>query len=148
MPGPETRRFKPTIRLGDGCERSSETCSSGNSAPFTKLHRLFAVSGMSRKRNTEQLVDRATPALDQLRFLLPHGGRRCRVNRCSNLLLGSFRKSVSRLFPRSLLVHRVECCEILHHQPMFHPVSSLVSSVECVYQHLYIQFRNLVPAQR
>ena len=29
-------------------------------------------------------------------------------------------------------VHRVECCEILYHQPLLHPVSSLVSLVECV----------------
>ena len=49
------------------------------------------------------------------------------------LHLISFRGSVTRLFTRSLPVHRVDCCEILHHQPMFHPISSLVSSVECVF---------------
>ena len=50
-----------------------------------------------------------------------------------DLLLIYFRRSVCRLFSGSLLAHRVECCEILHHQPMFHPVSSCVSTVECLY---------------
>ena len=50
-----------------------------------------------------------------------------------DLLLISNKRFVSRLFPRSLPVHRVECCEMLHHQPMFHPVSTFASSVECVF---------------
>ena len=50
-----------------------------------------------------------------------------------DLLLVSFWRSVGRLFPRRLPVHRVECCEILHHPPLLHPVSSFVSSVECVF---------------
>ena len=67
-----------------------------------------------------------------------------------DLLLISYRRSVSRLFSNCLLVHRVQCRISLYYQPMFHPVPSLVSSVECVCvcQHLYIQFRNLIPSQR
>ena len=50
-----------------------------------------------------------------------------------DLLLISFRISAGRLFPMILSVHRVECCEALQHQPMIHPITSFVSSVECVF---------------
>ena len=46
-----------------------------------------------------------------------------------DLLLNSFWISVGRLFPMILSVQR---CETLYYQPMFHPITSLVSSVECV----------------
>ena len=49
-----------------------------------------------------------------------------------NLFLGLFGRSVGRLFSKRLSVHRVECCEILHHQPMIQPISSFVSFIECV----------------
>ena len=50
-----------------------------------------------------------------------------------NLLLVTFWRSAGRLFPTGLSVHRVECCEALQHQPMIHPVTAFVSSVECVF---------------
>ena len=43
-----------------------------------------------------------------------------------------FWRSVGRLFRRCLSVHRVECRVALQHQPMFHPVTSFASFVECV----------------
>ena len=50
-----------------------------------------------------------------------------------NLFLGPLRRSVGRLFHKILSVHRVECCKILQHQPMFQPITSFVSTVECVF---------------
>ena len=49
-----------------------------------------------------------------------------------DLLLGSFRIFVCRLFSQRLSTYRVECCEILHHQPMLQPFSNFVSSIERV----------------
>ena len=48
------------------------------------------------------------------------------------LFLGTFKCPASSLLFKRFSVHRVGCCEILYHQPMFHPISSLVSSVGCV----------------
>ena len=49
-----------------------------------------------------------------------------------NLFLGSSWRSVHRLLSKRFSVHRVECCEVLFHQPLLHPISSLVLLFECV----------------
>ena len=63
-----------------------------------------------------------------------------------DLLLISFWRSAGRLLPRILSIHRVECCEALQHQPMFHPVTSFVSSVECVFANT-CTFRSVTKSQ-
>ena len=49
-----------------------------------------------------------------------------------DLLLSCFRRSESCLFSKRLSKYRVEYCEIMYHQSMLQPVSSFVSSIECV----------------
>ena len=43
-----------------------------------------------------------------------------------NLSFCSFKRSVYSLLSSRFSVHRVECCKVLHHQPLSHPVSSFV----------------------
>ena len=58
-------------------------------------------------------------------------------------------RSVCRLFSGSLPVHRVECCEIVHHQPVFHPSLLFVSTVECVKTNTCtLNSKSWVPIQR
>ena len=48
-----------------------------------------------------------------------------------NLFLGHFKRSVGRFFSKRCSVHRVECCEVLYHQPLLQPISSFVTLFEC-----------------
>ena len=54
-----------------------------------------------------------------------------------NLFLCSFKQSVCSLLSRRFSVHRVECCKVLHHQPLSHPVSSFVTFIECMRTNTY-----------
>ena len=49
-----------------------------------------------------------------------------------NVVFGPFRRSASRLLSRRFSVHRVECCEVLSHQPLLQPISSFVTLFECM----------------
>ena len=48
------------------------------------------------------------------------------------LFLCTFWCLASSLLVKRFSVHRLECCEVLYHQPLLHPVSSLVPFFECV----------------
>ena len=48
-----------------------------------------------------------------------------------NLFLSPFKRSVGRLVSKRFPVHRVECCEVLYHQPLLHRVSTFVLLFEC-----------------
>ena len=54
-----------------------------------------------------------------------------------NLFFFSLWRNVSHLFLRCFPVHRVERGVTLQHHPMFHPVTSFVSLVECVSAHTF-----------
>ena len=54
-----------------------------------------------------------------------------------DVFLITFWRNESRLFLWCFSVHRVECCVSLKHQPMFHPITSFVSLVECVSANTY-----------
>ena len=47
------------------------------------------------------------------------------------LFLSTFWCPVGSLLSRHFSVYHVGCCEFFYHQPLLHPVSSLVSLVEC-----------------
>ena len=49
-----------------------------------------------------------------------------------NLFLGPFKRSVRRLLSMRFSALCVECCEVLYHQPLLHPVSSFVPLVGSV----------------